>query len=332
MGSWSEAAEFGIDAIGPLTIALRDQNPKVRQNAAETLGVIGGREAADALGAALVDKGFNATVRAIIAQELGRIGGEHVIAYLTAALSDKEWMVRTAAAQSLTEMDWTPLRPWDRALHAIARGRIEDAVEVGETAIPALADALRFPTVSASIGSALAQMGRAGIDALVQISKDSKVDIALREAASTALASIGDSRAVEPLHAMLKDTDPAVRHTAVWALERLGWSPSTEADRAVFLLVHEDWAALGKIGVAAVDPLLKYISGEGENEQAIETLQKIVEKESRRIPVDQLRKIIRFGDGASQKSEGSTAIMVRPATASLAKTAKYELLRRGILK
>lgn len=332
MGNWSEAVQFGVDAIPPLTNALRDQNAKTRKSAAEALGTIGGREATEALGAAIVDKGLGSEIRATIAQELGRIGGDHVIAFLIAALSDREWQVRTTVAKTLAELNWKPSRPWDRALYAIAKARIEEAVAIGPTAIPALTDALRFPSVCAAIGTALAGMGPEGINVLATIAKDVKADMPLREAASTALATIGDSRAIEPLHAMLKDTDPAVRHTAVWALERLGWEPSAEADRAVFSLAHEDWPTLGKLGAGAVDPLLRYLSAESESQQAIETLQQILEKDARRIPVDQLRKIVKLADSSSGGSSPSTLTMANPATASISKAAKYELIRRGIMR
>ncbi len=333
LGHWSDVVEIGAEAVAPLAIAMRGANEKVRRQAAETLGAIGGREAADALGAVLVDQSLGAPVRAVAAQELARIGGEHVVSYLTAALSDKEWSVRSAAARSLDEMDWKPTRPWNRALHAIATQRIADAVAVGPTAIPALADALRFPAVSDAVGAALVGMGREGTDALAAISKDPKAELPLREAASTALASIGDARAVEPLHAMLKDTDPAVRHSAVWALERLGWEPKADADRAVVALVHENWAALGKIGVGAVEPLMRHMAVEHESSHAAETLLKIVESSSGRIPIDQLRRMARLGDPTPKGSgESNTVTMTHPAISSLAKAARYEMIRRGIMK
>lgn len=335
VGSWTDAIEIGVDAVIPLSQALRDANPKTRLAAAESLGAIGGSEATDVLGATLVDQSVAAGVRAVAAQELGRIGSEQVIAFLIAGLSDKDWAVRQSASKSLSEMGWQPMRPWDRALYAIATGRIEDAVAVGPAAIPALADALRFPTVSGNVGNALARMGREGTDALAAIAKDAKTELAVREAASTALASVGDGRAIDPLHTMLSDADPVVRQTAVWALERLGWEPKAENDRAVFLLAHKDWESLARVGAGAVDPLLQHLTVEEDSQQALDTLQKIMETASRRVSVQTLRRIIRFGESPGSKQipgEGDTATLVYQATAKLAKTARFELLRRGILK
>lgn len=337
LGRWSEVIEIGTDAVAPLNNALKDQNPTVRRSAAETLGAIGDRAAAEALAAALVDQGQNSSVRVASAQQLARIGGDYVVAFLTAGLSDKEWSVRTAVAKALDEMFWKPSRPWDRALYAIAKQRIEDAVAVGPTAIPALAEALRFPAVSNAIGAALMGMGQEGAEALAVISRDEKSELALREAASTALASAGDARAVEPLHAMLKDADPAVRHSAVWALERLGWKPEADVDRAVVALAHEDWTTLARIGPAAVEPLLRSMMLEGGCPKTAETLLKVVDAHSGRMSIDQLRKVARLADptasgSATATSAADTATLARPEVTKLAKTAKYELIRRGIMK
>jgi len=77
------------------------------------------------------------------------------------------------------------------------------------------------------------------------------------------LGMIGDVRAVEPLIKALGDkshtgdTTLMVRTFAAKALDKLGWVPETDGQRAAYLIAVEDWESLVKCGEPAVVPLIK---------------------------------------------------------------------------
>ena len=89
-------------------------------------------------------------------------------------------------------------------------------------------------------------------------------DARQRRMAIYRLSRLRDKRAVEPLIAALKDKDAAVRRSAASALRTLGWQPTTDVQKADYLLASGQWREAVKLGEAAVEPLiaaLKYKDG-----------------------------------------------------------------------
>ncbi|MEA3407789.1 MAG: HEAT repeat domain-containing protein [Chloroflexota bacterium] len=87
-------------AIDPLAWALReDDAPLVRVSAADALGRIGDREAADSLGQALTDESL--WVRSAAARALGKVAAPEAVDALQEALSDADPLVRRSVVAAL---------------------------------------------------------------------------------------------------------------------------------------------------------------------------------------------------------------------------------------
>jgi HEAT repeat protein len=84
----------------------------------------------------------------------------------------------------------------------------------------------------------------------------------VRYTTAEALGKIGDARAVEPLIGVLSDNEQEVRKCAAEALDKIGWVPGTDGQRAAYLIAVEDWESLVEWGGAAVEPLIEALSDE----------------------------------------------------------------------
>jgi len=69
---------------------------------------------------------------------------------------------------------------------------------------------------------------------------------------ASALGTIGDSRAIEPLVATLKDHDENVR-LAAESLEKVEWKPKNNIQHALYLAARQDWVEALRIGVGIVE-------------------------------------------------------------------------------
>ncbi len=93
------------EALAPLSLALTDNNAKVRVQAIYGLAELGGQEAVDVLAAALRDE--NAGVRAEAAYALGAIGDSAAVQFLEQALGDTDPDVRESAIDALASIGGT---------------------------------------------------------------------------------------------------------------------------------------------------------------------------------------------------------------------------------
>ena len=66
-------------------------------------------------------------------------------------------------------------------------------------------------------------------------------DKLIRQHAAEALGFIGDTHAIEPLIATLKDNDRWVRDEAADALNKLGWHPSRDENGVIYWIARERW-------------------------------------------------------------------------------------------
>jgi hypothetical protein len=79
----------------------------------------------------------------------------------------------------------------------------------------------------------------------------------VRWVAALALGEIGDKRAIPSLRSSLRDKDRYVRYGSAKALEQMGWSATTDQERAYYFIGLQDWKALHNMGSAAVGPLVE---------------------------------------------------------------------------
>jgi HEAT repeat protein len=103
-----------------------------------------------------------------------------------------------------------------------------------------------------------------------------KRDQDVRRYAALTLGEIGDARAVEPLIQALKEENKGIRWNAVGALDKLGWKPEDDIEKALYLIAKEEWDKLVKLGEPAVEPLIQALKDKDINVRrgAAETLGK----------------------------------------------------------
>jgi HEAT repeat protein len=133
------------------------------------------------------------------------------------------------------------------------------------------------------------------VPSLIQLLSDSSSEV--RWQAAIALGEIkdplclhtglqsGTTRATESLLQALRDPDKYVRYGAASALQKTGWTPASEEDRAFQNVGLQEWQAVQEIGEPAI-PALSHVLNDrdsGVRVQAIEILGSIGNREA--VPV-----------------------------------------------
>lgn len=337
---WDEAIEAGEAAERPLCEALAEGGPAVRVRAADALAQIGGNAATDALCDLVLHPGDNVALTEVAVRGLGLIGGERCLSALAAALRATGWKVRATAAVILRDGGWTPPTDEDRAWFVVARESWDEAVTLGPKAIPALLGALDYVSVSEAAAGALTRIGTEGVNALVELLSDDTRPIAVREVVTKTLVDRGDTRVIEPVVSLLEDPDMAVRQSAVWALEQLGWQPRSNPHRVAVAIAHDDWDKLVPLAQAAIDPLLALVREAMASKETISTLRKILDDAAERLSINQLRRIAGVEDPVAKTrnswrddhSDDEQDATIAEECDKLRKAAKFALFRRGILR
>jgi HEAT repeat protein len=239
-------------AVEPLSHALKDPDQGVRWKAAEALGKIGA-PAVGPLIAALNDRDSDVRWKAAIA--LGETKDPQAVDPLIHTLGDEDRYVRSRAAIALGEIGIPARDALIRVLEsgdeprrwgaAIALGRIGD-----RESIDALLSSLRRRDgeVQQGVIRALGEIGEPAVAPLIQMLQD--VDACAREEAVRALGEIGEP-AVETLIATLQGADDQTREEAIRALGEVGDKRAVEA--LVSALIEGD----ADIRKAASDALMK---------------------------------------------------------------------------
>ena len=185
-------AQGGPTVLSPIAEALKDEDPNVRAAAAIGLGKLQDERALAPLLSALNDR--KAEVRLSATLALRQLGDTRAIESLVQVLRDEDHMVRWHAAGALNALGWRPNR--HRIYPALRRHRP--------------ARSRRRPW---------RQLRRSSHQ------RSAGPDCPRRNEIALALGKTGDSRAVKPLEAALKDTDNTVRVAAVEGLSQIGASP-----------------------------------------------------------------------------------------------------------
>jgi HEAT repeat protein len=167
------------------------------------------------------DKWF---IRQRAAWALGRTQDSSVCTAVAQLLEDPEEEVRATAARTLEALRSGPEdRRWLTAI-ALVHASIP-LVGLGKEDIPALATALKTRIAST------------------------------RKRAIDALSQVGHPSSIEPLLEGLNDRDKDIRRAARGVLDRLGWSPQSEYERAISSIISEDWDKVSAMGQAAIPAL-----------------------------------------------------------------------------
>jgi HEAT repeat protein len=204
----------------------------------------------------------DAGTRQAAADALGKIGNEEGVAPLIAALRDEE-KVRQAAAEALEKIGAPAVGPLVAALKdpKVRQLAAEALEKIGAPAVEPLVAALKDTRVSQLAAEALEKIGAPAVGPLVTALKDTKVNhIAIR-----ILGQIGDSRAVEPLVAILEDDQVHTRNAAAEALDKIGWQPDQSEAGAAYWIAMGQWGKCVELGELAVRPLVAALRDKSKN-------------------------------------------------------------------
>ncbi|NYT05300.1 MAG: HEAT repeat domain-containing protein [Methanomicrobiales archaeon] len=186
--------------IDALVEACHSQDSEIRENAVQTLDLIG-EPAVEPLIRALEDD--SAVTRETAARALGTIGDVRAIEPLMAALRDDSRRVREAGS---------------RALAAI-----------GTPAVRRLLEGLSDEDWHVRVGSVISLRIIGSPEAILPvIEKLGDRSVYVRREAAKTLGRIGDARAAAPLCRVLDEDVKEVRIRAAWALGRIGDAGSVE--------------------------------------------------------------------------------------------------------
>ena len=224
-------------AIEPLIHALKDADFIIRWYIAIALGKIGG-PAKELLIMALEDEDLKVRLGAIMA--LGEIGDTKAIEPLIKFLKDENSDIRFRAAEALEKMGWKSDNEKDQLYFLFAKKQWRELKGVGEPAEELLKKALKDEDPTVRRGAAMI---------LKEIEYKKLV----------ALVKSGDKETIEPLIKPLQNEDWESRVRAVEVLDKLGWVPKNDIEKAYYLIAKQKWGELLELGEIAVDVLIKTI-------------------------------------------------------------------------
>ena len=119
-----------------------------------------------------------------------------------------------------------------------------------------------------AVANALGKIGDTrAVEPLIEVLgvKDDAYRYYVGHEAIAALGSIGDKRAVEPLVCILVHSSYYIwshytRKTAAEALEKMGWVPRNDTEKAYFLIAKQDWDGVVAIGSPSIKPLIQVVT------------------------------------------------------------------------
>lgn len=180
-----------------------------------------------------------------------------VLKHFVAMLSDGYPEFRRLAAEGVSRIAWSLKQNVQWAQPGMVLPKWDDQEDLRAAAVEPLITALRDEddAVREQVVEALGAVGdpRAA-DALIPLLHDSSREV--RQQTADTLSVFGDIRAVGPLVGVLSDKDGAVRLQAAEALERLGWKPQDDQQRALRAVALSNWEEAIALGSIAVGPLV----------------------------------------------------------------------------
>ena len=256
---WASIAEIGPGAVEPLIRALDDPDSAIQMGAARALGMIGAPAVAELIDA-LRDEQDGGQRKAV---EALKMVGEPAVVPLIDALQDRDWHIRLGAARALVAIGDAAVEPLVRALRsgppAIQMGVAAALGKIGSpAAVEPLVDTLLHEDwrVGRVVVRALGMMGETAVEPLLCVLREG--NDAARKGAVAALVLIGEP-AERLLPGALADEHFRARAGAADALDRLGWSPESGEETAIYLIAKERWSDLIRMGPLAVEPLVRVL-------------------------------------------------------------------------
>ena len=280
-------SEIGLPAVVELLKALDSENSLIQTGAAEVLGTFGeaalptllkvvffGKERArDGAARAVGQNGAaaipqlveamanteNASVRSGAALCMGYMGymSQMVEGMLVDALRDSDSGVRIQAAKSLENINWTPKNKTQRAQYFLAKGDYNSLAKLGKDALPAIQSEVLYGSseTKKKIADILPKIAaEESLYVLVKLIEDK--DAQVRQKTVAAMSDASDRRLIPYIINALDDEDSYVRMEAAWSLDRKGWKPSTNDEKAKYLMIKEKWTELLQMRDAAVPILI----------------------------------------------------------------------------
>jgi HEAT repeat protein len=262
----------------PLIAALDDEYWEVRKKSVEALGKIKDLKAIAPLISSLNDRDHD--VRFGAARALQKIG-KPATGPLVVALKRRESMIRKGAADTLSKIGWQPANTEETITLLLAKQSWDELASIGAGAVSPLVEALEDndDDVRRGTAKALKKIGTPATGPLVTV-LESKNSVVRKEAAGilntlgweplnmkerelllianqewNAIAKTG-TQAIPYLKVTLKDEDSKIRKNTAETLEKIGWHPSTEEEKAYFLLANQVWDDLAKMGSSGTDLLI----------------------------------------------------------------------------
>jgi HEAT repeat protein len=299
-------AKIGEPAVMPLINAMHDNMPLVRANAAETLGRIADRRAAEPLANALNDADEEVWQQAAVA--LGRMRDARAVKYLVNIVQSPESALRTKAIKALGQIrDVRAVDPlidvvyqeedrWMRLFAIESLGRIGD-IRAIEVMVDAAYDESRDVRTKAIVTLSEIE-SRLATDALHAVFEDMDVDVEDQQTALFELGKRGDERAVSGLIDLLQ-FDPQIDNR-IYAALVLGDIGSAEAADSLIDALCDDvpdvadhaLKSLVKMGKTSTELLVRNLHestnaerrmwlvralGEIGNERAVSALSQVVD-------------------------------------------------------
>jgi len=262
----------------PLIAALDDEYWEVRKKSVEALGKIKDEKAIAPLISSLNDSDHD--VRFGAARALQKIG-KPATGPLVVALKRRESMIRKGAATTLSKIGWRPANTAEAITLLLAGQSWDELTSIGAGAVSPLVEALedKDGNVREGAAGALKKIGNPAIKPLVTV-LESKNGVVRKEAADI-LIKLGwkpsntkervlflianqewndiaktGTLVIPYLKVTLKDEDSKIRKNAAETLEKIGWRPSTEEEKAYFLLANQKLEDLAKMEQLGTDLLI----------------------------------------------------------------------------
>lgn len=248
---------YGEPAIPTLMKLLITGRDRVRDGAARALGQTG-QTAIKPIIEALNSENYKSRRGAALALGYLDYLGDEITRLLIQALLDKNPEVSRQAAKSLSNIKWKPANNREAAFFYYGIEDFDNLAKTGKAGVEVLSKDLKNsdPKIRKKIATVFKKIKSDEIFRPLSILVNDS-DAIVRHAAVEAMGEINDPRLLPYLVKALNDKDPSVRVEAAWSLERMGWVPSSNIEKARFLMVKEKWADLVQMREKAIPTLIQ---------------------------------------------------------------------------
>ncbi|MEQ8169641.1 MAG: HEAT repeat domain-containing protein [Candidatus Eremiobacterota bacterium] len=218
-------------------------------------------------------------------------------------LASMDDTLRGCVLAILDKMDVNTFHTSEKASYFLAKGNLDDCLELKNAAVNPLIRALEDPRrdVVRNAIEGLKRLGSISVDELIKELKGRKRKT--KGEIAKILGELGDKKAVEVLISCLSDIEPDVRISAAQSLCKIGDERAVpflinkallDKDKRVRILTGD---ILKKMGKVVGPPLIKILEDPKSSEELRETSVKVLGEIQAEIAVDILTKIMLEGKG-----------------------------------